>query len=420
MSFFIFLLLGIIIGGIIGWFLHASVTTNQSDSQLSELKTQFAKELERRTRAEAELNAFKSMQQKNNEQMKEFMNSFASQAILNNNDNFIKLARQAFDNYLIRMNETSEKQSISFENLIKPVKETLDKHENLVKEIQANSNRTYGNLQTYLEELTKSQKLLEKETNSLVSALKSPKVRGRWGEIGLRRLVEFSGMTAYCEFQEQVSIDTENGKLRPDLIIHLPDDKHIVIDSKVPLNAYLDAIESSNEEERKIFLGKHSKAVSQHVKDLSSKAYWSQFNNAIDFVVLYIEVEPAFGAAVIENRDLIEEGMKNRIIFATPTTLITLLQTVGYTWKQHKATENALEIWELSKELYERLATFSEYLQKMSGNIQNLVKSYNSAVGSWEGRVIPGIKRLEEKGVSSERKKIEELVPVELIPRELA
>jgi DNA recombination protein RmuC len=226
-------------------------------------------------------------------------------------------------------------------------------------------------------------------------------------------------MSSFCDFNEQVNRDTDDGRLRPDMIVNLPDNKRIVIDSKVPLNKYLEGIESESDETRKQCFMEHAKAVERHVKNLSSKAYWSQFDNSVDFVVLYIEVEPAFGAALFENNQLLLDAIQNRIVFATPTTLITLLQTVAFSWKQHTATENAIQIWQSAKEIYERLAIFTEYIQKLGTDINSISKTYNQAVGSWESRVMPAIRKMENLGISSEKKTIQEIQPVESITREI-
>ena len=383
----LFLLIGLLSGLIISW-LYSNHKFNKAKLQLDK---NILAEKELRIKAEANIESLTKVYNNAQENLKNSFDKIVNDAVNNNNENFLLLANQSMEKYFT------------------PLKEKLDKHENLVKNIQSDSDKTFGSLRNYIEELNKSQDRLAKETNSLVSALKSPKVRGKWGEIGLKRIVEFSGMSPYCDFSEQVSVKSDEQMFRPDLIVYLPGNKQIVVDSKVPLNAYLDAIETNNEKLRKQFLIKHSKALQTHAKQLSSKAYWSQFDEAVDFVVLYIEVEPAFGAALLENNKLVLEAIKNRIVFATPTTLITLLQTVAYSWKQQKATENATRIWHSTKELYERIAKFTEHIQKIGTNIDSLAKSYNNAIGSWKYRVEPGLKKLQELGIDSEKKKIKEL-----------
>ncbi len=416
---FLFFILGLTIGATFFWWLANQKLRSKYEGKTENLQNRLMQEKQQTIQAKAELEAHKNQSAENEKYLKESFENIASRTMKNNNETFIQLARETMEKYLIKANDDNENKERAIEQLIKPLKESLNKHEQMVKQMESNSNRTFGSLKTYLEELTKSQKSLEKETGALVNALKSPKVRGRWGEIGLKRIVEFSGMSAYCDFEEQVNVNTDEGRMRPDMLVHLPDNKKIVVDSKVPLSAFLESLESEDENKKQELAIRHSRALLQHVKDLSSKAYWSQFDNSVDFVVLYIEVESALGLALMNNKNLIVEGLKNRIVFATPTTLITLLQTVAFSWKQHQATENAIKIWESAKELHERIAVFIEHFGRMGGNISSLVKAFNSAVGSWEGRVLPGLKKMEELGVNPDKKQIETLNEIESATREL-
>lgn len=411
----LYLIIGIIIGLIIGRF----VGIQKSKTEVDEISQNLNIEKENRIRAEAEVKSIKSSYNEAQNQLKNTFEALAAKAMQNNNESFLHLAKQTLEKYVNQADGNFKTQKESVNSLIKPLKESLDKHEVLVKHLQSESNKTFGSMRTYLEELSKNQNLLTKETHSLVTALKAPKVRGRWGEIGLKRIVEFSGMSSFCDFNEQVNVNSDDGKLRPDMIVNLPNHKKIVIDSKLPLNSYLEALETDDDILKKQFLENHVKAVQNHVKNLSSKAYWSQFDESIDFVVLYIEVEPAFGAALAQNNNLVVEAIQNRIVFATPTTLITLLQTIAFSWKQHQATENAQQIWVQAKEVYQRIAIFTEYLQKIGININNLTKTYNQAVGSWESRVQPSLRKIEELGISSEKKQLEELEQIETVSREL-
>jgi len=411
----LYLIIGIIIGLIIGRF----IGIQKSKTEVDEIAQNLSVEKENRIRAEAEVKSIKSSYNEAQSQLKNTFEALAAKAMQNNNESFLHLAKQTLEKYVNQADGNFKTQKESVNSLIKPLKESLDKHEELVKHLQSESNKTFGSMRQYLEELSKNQNLLTKETHSLVTALKAPKVRGRWGEIGLKRIVEFSGMSSFCDFSEQVNVNSDDGKLRPDMIVNLPNHKKIVIDSKLPLNAYLEALETDDEILKKQFLENHVKAVQNHVKNLSSKAYWSQFDESIDFVVLYIEVEPAFGAALSQNNNLVVEAIQNRIVFATPTTLITLLQTVAFSWKQHQATENAQQIWIQAKEIYQRIAIFTEYLQKIGTNINSLTKVYNQAVGSWESRVAPSLRKIEELGINSEKKQIDELEQIETLSREL-
>jgi len=419
MEFILYLIIGLIIGFLFGKFWIESQLKLKYQKQLRQLENQWNEEKLKYAQTQSDLNTEKQLNKLVNDQLKDTFEALAAKVSRSNNQTFIELAKETMNGLIVKAEEDYTHRSESINKLIAPLKESLDKHEKLVVDFQKGNNEAIGSLKSYLEELAKSQKSLEKETGALVTALKSPKVRGRWGEIGLKRIVEFSGMSHYCDFEEQVSTNTEEGQMRPDMIVNLPENRRIVVDSKLPLNAYLNALESENDTDKKQFLKDHAKAVSTHMKNLSAKAYWSQFDNTIDFVVLYIEVESAFSAALSENHHLIIEGLKNRIVYATPTTLISLLQTVAFSWKQQKAGENAHKIIQSSRDLQERIAAFNEFLNKIGQNLNMLVKTYNQSIGSWEGRVLPGVKKMEELGVKAEKKKLKELTQIDRNIREL-
>jgi DNA recombination protein RmuC len=419
MEQFLFLLVGVMIGFLIGKFLSDSKLKNAFQNKLSAIEHQLHEEKLKNVQLQGKLENETGLNKAMNEHLKDTFEAMSAKVLKSNNESFIQLANETMKGFMMKAESDHSKRAESINHLIKPLKDSLDRHEKLVLEFQSGNNKAMGSLKTYLEELGKSQKSLEKETGALVAALKNPKVRGRWGEIGLKRIVEFSGMSDYCDFDEQISTNTNEGRLRPDMIINLPESRKIIVDSKVPLNAYLDSLETVDENEKKQLIVAHAKAVQQHVKSLSAKAYWSQFDNSIDFVVLYIEVESAFATALHENPRLVMEGLQNRIVFATPTTLIALLQTVAYSWKQQKAGENAKKIIDSSRELHERIVIFNNYLQKLGQNLNSVVGTYNQAIGSWESRVAPSIKKMEELGVSSDKKEIQELIVVEKGAREL-
>jgi len=406
---FLFFILGVFAGGLIVYFYFQSRMNDKNQLLFAEK--------EKRIKIEAEFNAQKSVTENTVVQFRETFSSLASVALNQNNKAFVEYAQQVFEKMLIRAGDDLDKKRDNIEQILKPLKENIEKHEVYIREVELNNSKTFGSLRNYLDTLQVNQKNLEKETSALVSALKAPKIRGRWGEIGLRRIVEFSGMSSYCDFQEQVNLESSDGVLRPDMVVSLPGERKIVVDSKVPLNAYLDAIETDNDETRKILMQKHSKAVQQHIKNLASKNYWSQFDNSVDFVVMYMEVEPAFGAALTENSGLFAEALQNRIVLATPSTLIALLQTVSYNWKQHAAIENLQTILSSVRELYERMATFSEHFTKLGGDINSLVKSFNQSIGSWESRVLPGFRKVEEMGAASEKKKILDISVLDVTAR---
>jgi len=411
----LFLIIGLLIGVIASWYF----LSKKHNEQKNDLEERLSFEKEERIKTQSELQAAKNVHDEVYKNMKNNLDLLTSKSIQENNKNFMQLAQVTMDKYFEKADNTASKKENEIINVLKPIKEKLDKQEDLVKAFQSNSDKTFGSLKNYIEELNKSQNDLSKETRLLSSALKSPRVRGRWGEIGLKRIIDFSGMSEFCDYEEQTNINTDDGRLRPDLVVNLPDNKKIIVDSKVPLNAYLEAIETSDEALQNSFLEKHAKAVQNHVKILSSKAYWSQFEGSADFVVLYMEVEPAFAAALQQNKNLITDAIQNKIVFATPTTLITLLQTVAYSWKQHKATENAIEIWHSTKESYNRIAIFTEHLQKIGLDIDKLSKTFNQAVGSWEHRVEPGLRKIQELGIDNENKDLKKISRTENTVRTL-
>jgi DNA recombination protein RmuC len=418
MEYFIFLAIGLLLGILIGRFYTESKLKNTYANNTKKLEYQLNEERIKTIQLQGKLETEAELNRNVNENMKSTFESLSAKVMQSNNQAFIQLAGETMKSVLIKAESEYKQGTETIHHIIKPLKESIERHEKLVFEFQEGNNRAMGSLKTYLEELGKSQKSLEKETGALVNALKSPKVRGRWGEIGLKRIVEFSGMSSYCDFEEQTSTLTDEGRLRPDMIIKLPENRKIIVDSKVPLNAYLDALETPLEPEKMQFMQAHAKALQTHMKNLSNKSYWSQFDKSIDFVVLYIEVESAFASALHENPHLITEGLQNRIVFATPTTLITLLQTVAFSWKQQKAGENAQKIFESSRELHERLVIFNSYLYKLGQNLNTTVSYYNQAVGSWESRVSPSIKKMEELGALSDKKIVQELEVVEKTARE--
>jgi len=399
----LFLFSGIAIGALVAWLWAADKFRKEHAESLGVLKNEVFAEKEKFLRADALFSAQKIHFDQLEKQFKETFHHLASQAVQENNKSFLNLAEKTLEKYTLRANSEMEMGSERIKNILKPLSSSLEKHEELIKQLENQNSQTFGSIKNHIDELIKKQNSLEKETGALVTALKQPKVRGKWGEIGLRRIVEYAGMTEFCHFDEQKSVQAADGVLRPDMIVYLPEKRKVVVDSKVPLLSYLNSLEVSDDREQELLLVAHAAALRKHVRDLSAKSYWAQFDDSVDFVVLYIEVESAFGTALKYDKDLINTAIKSKILFATPTTLIGLLQTISYAWRQHKATENAVEIWKQAKTVYERLAIFSDYLQKMGNSINSVVKSYNSAVGSWQQRVMPSVKKLSELGVSTEK-----------------
>jgi DNA recombination protein RmuC len=285
---------------------------------------------------------------------------------------------------------------------LKPIRDLLGAYEVHLREIEKVRSDAYGGLKNQLDTLARVHDVLQKETHQLATALRSPTVRGRWGEVTLKRVVEVAGMSAYCDFETQVSVTGEDGLQRPDMIVKLPNERIIVVDSKVPLEAFLEAMDG-DEPTRRAALARHALAVKSRINGLGQQSYARQFKSVPEFVVLFLPGESFFSAALEQDRDLIEYGMSKGVILATPTTLIALLKAVAYGWQQQTVTENARRIADAGRELYERLCTFAGHLGKVGKGIQDATKAYNAAVGSYETRLEPSARKLTELGAASEK-----------------
>jgi DNA recombination protein RmuC len=343
----------------------------------------------------------------------------SSEALSLSNQSFLELAKTTLEKFQeVAQNDLSKRQH-AISELVKPVTESLQTVDQKIIELEKSRMSAYAVLKHQVNELLVSQKQLKTETSNLVNALKSPSVRGRWGEMQLRRVVEMAGMVSYCDFEEQVYSAEDNVKLRPDLVINLPGGKKIIVDAKAPLSAYLEALEAKDDEVRQEKLKEHARQVRTHIRALAKRSYYEQFQPAPEFVVLFLPGETFFSAALEQDPSLIEAGVEDRIILATPTTLIALLRAVAYGWRHEHLAQNAQEISELGRELHKRLSDMAEHFGKLGRSLGGAVQSYNQAMGSLEHRVLSSARKFKELGSVSQAADIISLDPLDHIPRDL-
>ena len=391
--------LAAIAAAVIGYLAGTLLAARRSEvlrTELAEARARIASDEQQRART-AEMLA------QSEAQVRAAIESTSRIALDANSETFLKLAREVFGRDQAVAQSSLKERETAIAQLLEPIKESLRKQDEQAQNIVREHRESAGKISGQIENLVKVQDLLQRETRNLSTALRRPEVRGRWGEITLRRVVELAGLSEHCDFTEQEHIaGAERGPLRPDLLVRMPESRTIVIDAKTPLDAYMDAAEAPDDETRRIALGRHAMQVEQRVRELGQKSYWEQFEHSPEFAVLFLPGDQFLSAALAERPDLIESALKQRIIVTTPSTLMALLKVIAYGWRQSLVTENAREIRKLGEDLHKRLTTFVSHLQKVSRSLGNAVDSFNASVGSMERNVLPQARKFAELGVSGE------------------
>lgn len=447
---------GLIVGGVLGYLVtdrrclrrasqeqNATLVAEQraiaAEGRIAELQEQLVAQQQvtesaRRDLVEADkrtlLNAtqLQSAQQRLTEQqrmlddaqakLKDAFAAVSQEALAKNNEAFLNLARQRFETLSTAASGSLDQKKAEIDGLLKPMQELLNSYQSRLAEIEKSRTESYSMLREQLGSLVEAQRTLHTQTTQLVSALRRPNTRGQWGEITLRRLVELAGMSSHCDYCEQASVDTEDGRQRPDMIVSLPNARQIIIDCKATLDAFLDASTAADEDNRKLCLKRHAEQVRSRARDLSAKSYWSQFKQSPEFVVMFLPGEAFLYAAVEQDGTLIEDSLKNRVIIATPTTLIALLKAVEYGWRQEQVTQNAEEIRKYGKDLYDRITVLAGHFVRLGSSLDSAVDNYNKTLGSLETRVLVTARKISELGARSD-KDLTEVQPIDGKPRAL-
>jgi len=411
-SHWLILLIGVALAALIGWLL-AHQRAQHDITKLREDKARLTSQLESQQAAmEEKTRSFEEAQS----QFENTFKSLASDALKSSTSEFLKLAESNFKTLHTKASGNLEQREKAVESMVKPIREALEKTDQQIRKMEKERQTAFGSLTQHLQFMAQAQEQLQGETRNLVKALRRPEVRGQWGEMTLKRLAELAGMVEHCDFDQQHSVDTEQGKQRPDMVVRMPGSREIIVDAKAPMDGYLAAVEARDDSARLLELQRHARNVRDRVRELSSKGYWQQFPQSPDFVVLFIPGDQFLSSALEVDPKLLEDAMTDKVVLATPSSLVALLRAVAYGWRQEVLAENAEHIRSVGQDLYERLSTFAEHLDKLGSHLSRSVDSYNKAVGSFDSRVLPGARKFTEMGIQG-KKDLPEPQPVERLPR---
>jgi DNA recombination protein RmuC len=417
------MMIGLAIGLVLGGALASMIAASRARAAYSEREAAWNEKLvsleTEKARLEERIVAEKAALEQARNSLSESFGALARKALTENNESFLSFAKQELGKQQQSANSSLEAKEVAIANLLKPMGEALNKLQSTTQELEVKREGAYGTVLSEIKNIQETHQSLRRETTQLIQALRAPKARGNWGELQLRRCIEFAGMVEHASFDVEVFVRGEDVSIRPDCVIHLPNERSIVIDVKTPFDAFLDAMSSTDEATRELRLAAHAARVREHLSQLSAKAYWKQFKDSPDFVVCFLSSEVLFSAALEQDPGLIEFGSNSNVILATPTTLIALLKAVAYGWQQMEVTRNAIAIREAGQKLYDKLATAQDYFSKLGKSLSNAVWQYNSLVGCVEGKgsVFSQARRLHELGIGHDE--LAEIAPLESVTRDL-
>ncbi len=394
---------GIVLAGGLGVLIGYLIARLRAQREIQQLNVELARlETEQESDAEHFEEQLKLLHEARNSMTRHFA-VLSHKALKQNNSLFLQLANQNLKLQQHRAQSELDRKQQAVDALISPIKEALQRTEQQIRQIEKERERAFGELSAQVRKLAESETQLQAETQNLIQALKRPDVRGRWGEMTLKRLVELAGMVEYADFDEQVSSDNAEQRLRPDMVIRMPDQRELIVDAKTPLSAYLEAIDANDDQQRKTALQRHAKNLRDRMKELAAKRYWAQFDKSPDFVILFIPGDQFLSAALEQDPALLEDSLRNNIVLTTPASLIAMLRAVAFGWRQAKFSQNAEEIRLLGEALYQRISTLTEHFSRLGQSLNNSVENYNKAIGSLEKQLIPSARKMHELGIAAKK-----------------